>query len=112
MNDVTDLLKLSPPVLLVVVLGCLGATIKATPRVPSWIIPWVLPVVGCLLYMELGPAYPLPWIASTAHPGVAYGVIGFLCGSTAVGVHQAWRQWINRNGDNKPENKDETKSTP
>lgn len=108
MNEIEQLLELSPPFLLIVALAYLGKMLKSTPRVPDWTVPWILPAVGGVLYTYLGPAFPLPWIAKVTHPGVVYGLIGFVCGSTAVGFHQAWKQFITQreetkqNGDAKP----------
>ena len=102
MNEITDILKLSPPLLLVVALGCLGKVIKCIPKVPNWIIPIVLPIVGAILYRSIGTAFPLPWIAEVHSPGVVYAVMGFVLGSAAVGFHQAWQQWIGRNDDIDP----------
>ena len=96
MNEIEQLLKLSPPFLLIVALMYLGKTLKSTPRVPDWTVPWILPLVGGILYTYLGPAFPLPWIAQVECPKVVYGIIGFVCGSTAVGFHQVWRQFVTR----------------
>lgn len=108
MTDITEILKLSPPLLLIVALTYLGKMLKATPMVPDWTVPWILPAVGGILYTYLGPAFPLSWIAHVECPKVVYGLIGFVCGSTAVGFHQAWKQFITQreetkqNGDSKP----------
>lgn len=96
MNEIEQLLKLSPPLLLIAALTCLGKTLKGTPKVPDWAVPWILPLVGGIIYTYLGPAFPLPWIAQVECPKVVYGLIGFVCGSTAVGFHQAWKQFVNR----------------
>ena len=97
MNEIEEILKLSPPLLLIVALGCFGKVIKNIPKVPNWLIPVILPFAGAATYSLIGPAYPLPWIAKVQYPFVVYGMIGFICGSTTVGFHQVWSQWIGRN---------------
>lgn len=99
MTEIEQLLKLSPPFLLIVALTYLGRTLKATPHVPDWTVPWILPLAGGILYTYLGPAFPLPWIAQVDSPQVVYGLIGFVCGSTAVGFHQAWKQFVTRDNE-------------
>jgi len=99
MESIEEILKLSPPLLLIVALGCLGQAIKTIPKLPNWIIPLVLPLVGAATYSLIGPAYPLPWIDKVEYPFIVYGMIGFICGSATVGFHQAWRQWTGRNGE-------------
>jgi hypothetical protein len=97
MNTIEEILKLSPPVLLIVALVCLGRVLKGIPHVANWAIPVILPLVGATVYTVLGPAFPLSWIAKVQYPFVAYGMIGFICGSTAVWGHQVWRNWTGRN---------------
>jgi hypothetical protein len=96
MNGIEEVLKLSPPMLLIVALGCFGKLIKELPCVQNWVIPLVLPFSGALVYSAVGPAYPVEWILALKHPSVAYGMIGFVCGSMAVWGHQVWIQLAGR----------------
>lgn len=92
MNE-TDLLTLANQFLLdkalivVVALLVVGVFLKKTPRIPDWLIPWILTVSGI---------------------GLAWGVIGEISvqatiqGILAAGIaslgHQLWKQTTDKRG--------------
>ena len=94
MNDIEELLKLSPPVILVLCLNILGVGLKKTPMLPNWIIPIILSLTGLVVY---------PYIAETGsvafqvrNPDVLLAVYGFALGAASVGLHQVFRQIFGR----------------
>ena len=93
MNDIQLLIKASPIVLVFLACSCLGKALKATPRVPDWLIPWVLPVFGAAVYVGVGALVPIPGIDHLQHPSILYGLIGFCCGGMAVWKHQLIKQF-------------------
>ena len=104
MNDLNDLLKLSPPMLMSVALVCLGKVMKTIPHIPNWCIPVVLPLVGAATYSVIGPAVPIEWMQKLAYPYEAYGMVGFICGALSVWGHQVVTQFLGRNGNGETTN--------
>lgn len=93
MNELEELLKLSPPVILVLSLNILGVGLKKSP-IPNWTIPIVLSLVGLFVY---------PYIAETGsvgfevrNPDVLLAVYGFALGAASVGLNQVFRQIFGR----------------
>jgi len=85
-------------VVLIPILNCIGAILKATPSVKNWTIPYILMAIG----IALAVVYTL-FAASdayaTAGAAVVSGAIqGFLCALMAVGGHQCVKQFAERNG--------------
>lgn len=101
MNEIENILKMSPPFLLALVLTGFGKVLKATPRIPDWSIPYILPIIGAVIY---------PWVADAAmltakvsHPTVLNALYGVGIGGWAVGLNQAFRQWPGRKATNEQE---------
>lgn len=88
MNEILDILKWTPPLLLVLALNIFGRGLKSADVIPNRLIPLILPAVGAVVYTGLGAAVPLPYIALLKHPWIAYAVIGFIAGGVAVWGHQ------------------------
>lgn len=88
MEAITDVLKWSPPVLLVLALNILGMGLKNLTPISNKFIPLLLPLVGAVVYTGLGEAVPLPYIAKLSHPWIVYSIIGFIAGGVAVWGHQ------------------------
>lgn len=94
--ELVDFSQLSPPIALALALNLLGMALKRSPM-PSWGIPTVLPLLG-------GVAYP--FIAETGkvsfecrNPDVLLAIYGVVIGAGAVGLNQAVRQFLGRNGN-------------
>lgn len=74
-------------IILVPALWLIGVILKSTPKVPNWIIPWVLMVIsiaGALLMFG---------------PSVQAVVQGILAAGAAVLGHQLVKQTANRQAD-------------
>jgi hypothetical protein len=59
--------------------NALGSILKGIPNFPDWMIPIALPIAGSVGLVLLQGVTP------------KNAVEGFLCGSAAVGIHQAVR---------------------
>lgn len=97
MDELTIITKLTPVPLLILALNVLALGIKKVPKVPNWLIPIILPIVGAALYPFIGGMVPITGIESLSYPAVFYGLIGFVCGGIAVWGHQVVIQLTNRN---------------
>ena len=94
-HDLALALWNSPEIFLILVgLNVLGVVLQNTPVLPNrfnWVIPLVLYVMGILFTPLLVPTTIFP--ASTKHPGVLLGIIGFLIGFAAWFLHDVVIQW-------------------
>jgi hypothetical protein len=83
MNEIENILKLSPPVALMLALLLCGKMLKMSPVDSRW-IPFILPVLGAIAFpLIMDPAL------GVSHPTAHNAILGFLAGGAAVGVHSA-----------------------
>jgi hypothetical protein len=78
----TELLELSPPILLALALNLVGYALRQSP-VPNWLIPFLLMLIGAgtAPFLFTGPGTMAQRILQ-----------GLVLGGFAVGLNQAWRQ--------------------
>ena len=93
-KQVAGLLSASPAVMLVLVLNFVGFAVKRIPKIPNWLIPILLPVVGAILFPFVGERTAA--IQAAHFPGAQLALYGAGLGCAAVGLHQAMRQWLGR----------------
>lgn len=92
-NDfVSGVLQMSPPVALAAALWCLGQWIKRVPSIQNWIIPFICPAIGGIVY---------PLIAQVGEMNhnvrwpIGVNIIqGFLIGAGPIMIDQMRRQWL------------------
>lgn len=80
MEDFVSMLLNFNFLLVAVALGVLGVVIKAIPKVPSWIIPFMNTILGVLVMMALGG-----W-------DVASGLVGVCAAGVATLAYEAFKQ--------------------
>ena len=80
------------PFLLIGLCLLVGKAIKAS-KVPDWLIPILLPVLGLVSGAATAAALGSDWRAWLEH-----SLLGLLLGSSAVGVHQAGRALAGKGG--------------
>lgn len=68
--------------IIVPILILLGYAIKKTPKVPDWLIPYALIVIGAVLSMAV-----LGWNIGSA-------IQGILCAGSAITIHQLFKQGV------------------
>ena len=76
-------------ILLAVCLWLVGVFLKKTPRVPDWLIPWLLLVIGVTGAVAL------------QGPGMANVLQGILAAGLAVFADQLFKQTKNRESETK-----------
>lgn len=86
MNEISDIVTLSPPLLLALVLNGVGVFLKKSPVV-DWLIPFILVVLGAAIY---------PFIGLGEGGTVRQAMVGAAIGVMSVGMHQAARQFFAR----------------
>lgn len=96
METLTDILQLSPPLALALLLNLVGFGLKKS-KLPDWTIPLILIGIG---------AGTFPFIAETAkvsyqchNPSILMAIYGGCIGGLSVGLNQALRQFMGRNGN-------------
>lgn len=92
-KTVTELLQLSPPVILAVALYILGFIISKSPW-KNWIIPYVTVFLGGAIYPFISTTVP-----QVPHPTVANILYGLAIGAVPVGIDQMFKQWKSRDTD-------------
>jgi hypothetical protein len=89
MNELIDILKMSPPMLLALALTVVGKGLKRSP-IADWTIPLILPILGGIVYPFISVTTTIS--SAVPYPTVYNVLIGIACGGGAVGLNQAWRQ--------------------
>lgn len=79
---------LEDALILIPVLVIIGKILKGTPKLPTWLIPYILLVLGVIFSVFL--------IGFTVH-GIVQGV---LVSGTAVFTHQLFKQAKNKDKEN------------
>lgn len=102
MNDIQELLKLSPPVILVLGLNFLGLGLKKSPM-PNWTIPIILSLTGLVVYPHIAETGSVGF--EVRNPDVLLAVYGFALGAASVGLNQVFRQIFGRFMDGAEEKK-------
>lgn len=82
-----------PRILIVLGLVFFGYGLKRSPISDRW-IPFVLPALGIFLF-------PI-WLGEGRHTWGFLGVQGFVGGSLAVWINQAWKQFFTADGKDQP----------
>lgn len=106
MNETIDqILQMSPPVALCIVLNVIGFLLKKAPNVANWVIPFVLVVLGTILYPLIADAGKVGFACK--NPMIVLALYGFLIGAASVGLNQFTRQIMGRffNGDDGKDDK-------
>jgi hypothetical protein len=98
MELLTKATELSPPVLLAVVLNALGFALKKSPM-PDWVIPLFLPTLGAAAFPFIAEVGKVSY--QVQNPIVFNCIIGAALGFGAVGINQAFRQFLDRKTDTK-----------
>lgn len=99
---VDSILKMSPPVALVVGLNAIMYYLRRTPKIPKWIVPWLIMLLSAIIYPLV--THRKDMIFSVPYPVVAQIVIGLIIGFAAIGTHRLFQQTIWRLGYDKNEN--------
>lgn len=87
MDIIDQLTAVSPRFALVLALCVIGFWLKRSP-VPNWVIPWVLVLLGGVVFPIIAEVKNDDYTASL----IVYNVlIGILMGAASVGLHQAMR---------------------
>ena len=89
MDEILNIVKLSPPLALALALNVVGMAIKQS-KLPDWTIVWILPALGAVFYPWI--AVPSASLALVHHPTILNGIYGVLIGSASVGFNQLLRQ--------------------
>lgn len=79
--------------ILVPVLYVLGLFLKGTPKVPNWLIPWIIGVLGVALGFGIGGF------------NVNAAIQGILAAAAAVYGNQLWKQVVNGINEHKEDKK-------
>ncbi len=95
MDYINDILNLSPSAALGFMLYLLGAALKKSP-IADWKIPFVLIVLGAMIYALIGDASKVDY--SVHHPQVMNGVYGACIGGMTVAANQMVKQFLGRRG--------------
>ncbi len=93
MDFLNHLTELSPPVALAVLLWFTGIALKRSPW-QNWLIPFILPVLGAILYPAIAETAKVSY--SVSSPVVWNAIIGAIIGYSATGFDQQIRQFVNR----------------
>ena len=91
--DIKELLELSPPVALLVVLMLLGFYLKRSPY-PSWAIPLTLGVLGGVAYPFIAEVGKVSFQVS--NPTVLNVIIGALVGLAGPGLQSQFQHILER----------------
>lgn len=94
MNEIEQLLKLSPPVAASLALLLCGKLLKLSPIPNRW-IPLVLCALGAGVFPWVAPVQ-----AGVEHPLIHNAILGFLAGGGAVGIHSVLVRF--NNSETKP----------
>lgn len=93
---VESIIKISPPMALMLALNAMLYFLRQTPIVPNWLASWIIVWSGAFIY----PLISKPGLitADVPYPVVANGMTGFLIGFSAVGSHRTFQQAVQRFG--------------
>jgi hypothetical protein len=106
MNEIEQLLKLSPPVAASLALLICGKLLKLSPIANRW-IPAILCVLGAVIFPFVAPERP-----DLSHPVIYNAILGFLAGGAAVGIHSVLVRIGSDAGGNSEETKPKTEVKP
>lgn len=100
---VDSILKMSPPVALMVGLNSVMYFLRRTPKLPMWLVPWIIMFLGSTIYPLITHSGDM--IFSVPYPVVAQAIIGLIIGFSAIGSHRlfeqtVWRFGLDKNGTN------------
>jgi hypothetical protein len=109
-TDLSFIINAAPPVILVISLNGLGWALRMTPKVPNWLIPLFLPVVGAVVWPQIGDYSPV--ILKAKMPWLLMSLYGFGLGWIAVGANQFVRQIMGHFWPETPTTPPATPSTP
>lgn len=84
-SSINELLELSPPVMLALLLNIVGALLKKSP-VPNWIIPWCLIVMGGVLFPFVAEQQTV--VYNSYNPTVYTVIIGCCIGGASVALYE------------------------
>lgn len=90
---VDQLLQVSPPVLLAMVLYALGLGLKRSP-LADWIIPWILGGLGALCFPFIVEVAKLNY--EVRNPFILHAIYGLAIGAMPTWAHQSIKQFRER----------------
>ncbi len=98
-----NLTELSPPLALAFALNVIGYLLKQSP-IPNWLIPLILLTLGGAAYPFIAEAGKISYHVN--NPMVFNVIIGLCIGGASTGLHQVFRQFMDRknNGNEPPTN--------
>lgn len=110
-----SIVTMSPSVALMVGLNALMYYLRRTPHIPKWVVPWIIMVLGSILY-PLIMSRKDDAVFNVENPVVAKYIIGFIVGFAAIGSHRLfeqtmWRFGYDRNGNGNTDNFEESKTS-
>ena len=94
MDSINELLELSPPVALALVLIGIGVCLKRAPKCPNWLIPICLCVIGATVFPFISDAAKVNF--NVRNPQVFNVLIGALIGLASTGIHSQFKSVIDR----------------
>ena len=95
MDQIKQLLELSPPVLLALGLNFLGLGLKRSP-IKNWTIPFLLIAAGAMVYPLIADVSKVSF--QCQNPYALNAVFGAVIGGCSIGLNQAFRQILYRFG--------------
>lgn len=101
--------KMSPPVALMVGLNAVMYYMRRTPKIPNWMVPWLIMLLGAITYPAI--THRQEMIFTVPYPIVAQAITGLLIGFAAIGSHRLFEQTMWRFGYEKNGNASEHKTS-
>ena len=89
--NLSDIIDLSPPVALALMLNLVGMAMKRSP-IADWVIPWVMMGLGSLVYGMVASTADIGY--DVRYPQLLNFIHGACIGGASVGLHQTVKQFI------------------
>jgi hypothetical protein len=93
---VESIVRMSPPVALVAGLNAFMYFARRTPKMPKWLVPWIVMGSGAIIYPLITEQGEM--IFKVPYPIVAQAITGLLVGFAAIGTHRIFEQTMWRFG--------------
>ncbi len=89
-----SILKLSPPLVLAIVINFLLLFCKRIPYVPNWSLPLIATILGAIAYPQIADVANVSY--SVKNPDAFNVIMGCCIGGSAVAIHQTFKQILSR----------------
>lgn len=97
MNELIEsITSISPTVGLWLVINIVLIYLKRAPSIPNWTLPFLASIIGGTVYPLISDPGKISF--TVRYPILIQVIQGIIIGFAATGLHQAFKQWMNRFG--------------